>query len=153
MRIFILLILSALYLQADIIQVAKNDIGVKEGSGRAEEIASKSGLQSSVGRKNAWCAAGVSDWIVNAGYRINRTASVDSLRTELRQAGWQRISSPQPGAVAFFNWSHVGVVKDVVTTKGKRFVVTIEPNTSNQVRVLIHSAYKIREYYIPPQKT
>jgi hypothetical protein len=152
-RIFILLIVSGLCLHADIVQVAKNDIGVKEGSGRAEEIASKSGLQSSIGRKNAWCAAGVSDWIVNAGYRINRTASVNSLRAELRQAGWQRVSAPQPGAIAFFNWSHVGVVKDVITTKGRRLVVTIEPNTSNQVRELIHYPNKIKEYYIPPQKT
>lgn len=152
-KALLILMLSACFCQADVIDRAKDDLGVKEGSLRAEEMAQRAGLRTSIGRKNAWCAAGVSFWLRQAGYKIAPTASVDSLREELRRAGWQRVSSPVPGAVAFFRWSHVGIVKDVVTTKGKRLIVTIEPNTSNQVRELIHSPYKIREYYIPPQKT
>lgn len=152
-KALLILVISGICAQGSVVDKAKDDLGVKEGSLRADQMAQGAGLETSVGRKNAWCAAGVSFWLRQAGYKIEPTASVESLRDELKRAGWQRISSPVPGAVAFFTWSHVGIVKQVVTTKGGRFVVTIEPNTSNQVRELTHYPSKIKEYYIPPQKT
>jgi hypothetical protein len=114
-----------------IVQVAKRDLGVKEGSRRANEIARASGMSSSVGRRHPWCAATVSDWLVRSGLIKERSPSVATVKHILRDNGWKRTSKPVVGSVAFYkNWSHIGVVAEV---KGK-YAVLIEGNSLNMVR-------------------
>jgi hypothetical protein len=93
--------------------------------------------------KNApWCAAGTSKWLIEAGYGITPRGRVVDLEKEVKRIA--KSSSPNPGAVVFFRWSHVGVL-DHVTADG-RFVV-IQANCSGAVRVRTHTRQQIRAFY------
>lgn len=118
--------------------VAAKDLGVTSYSPKALEMKRLAGIH-----KNApWCAAGTSKWLIEAGYGITPRGRVVDLEKEVKRIA--KSSSPNPGAVVFFRWSHVGVL-DHVTADG-RFVV-IQANCSGAVRVRTHTRQQIRAFY------
>lgn len=116
--------------RSGLVRLAMADLGVTEGSDRADELVRLCGFKSS--RRTPWCAASVSDWLIRAGHRISRTASVSDLRKQLGR--YDVCSVARPGTIVFFRYSHVGVVVAV----GPKGFESVEGNASGRVRKVYH---------------
>lgn len=121
---------------------ARRDVGVKEGSGRANQIAKNVGLPSSVGRRNAWCAAGVSTWLKESGVDIS-ASSVSQLKQDLRKKGYGK-TGIKSGAIVFYTWSHVGIVNHI---DSDGYFYAVEANCKNQVRLIKRSVRQV-SYFV-----
>lgn len=108
-------------------KTALRDVGVREGSSRANELARAGGLRSS---RQAWCAASVCAWLKSRGHEIPRTGSVKELRRSLLRVG-DVSPRPAPGDIAFYPWSHTGIVVAVDLSKG--IMIVVEANHNNRV--------------------
>lgn len=107
---------------ADIVRIAKSEIGLKEeGDNRGELL--KKYYQGAGGTEGqAWCAYFVT-WVLDrAGIKITRQGLVDALRDEISST-----TDPKPGDIAFHVSSHTSIV---VTVNGNNITV-IEGNTSS----------------------
>lgn len=121
-----------------IVDVAIRDLGVKEGTKRADDMMRRCGYKSS---KEPWCAAAVSEWLSDSGYEM-RVVSVRKMKDMFSSL---RKVPPSSGAIVFFKHSHVGVVKEV----RKDYVLTIEGNVNNKVMVVARN-YDSISYCIKP---
>jgi hypothetical protein len=95
----------------------------------------------------AWCADFVSYCAKKAGLKLN-TASAQGVADYLKDRGsWKGRHNPQPGDALTFRWDgsgrwadHVGMVEKVFEKHGKKYVQTIEGNSSDQVRRKVYAA-------------
>lgn len=110
--------------QKNIVDIAMQDVGVKEGSKRADSMMQRCGYRSS---RDPWCAAAVSSWISQMGYDV-KIVSVSQMKSMFKSA---RKVPPAPGAIVFFKHSHVGIVKSVE----KDHIETIEGNVNDRVMI------------------
>lgn len=122
-----------------IVEVAMNDIGVRECSKRADEMMKRCGYRSS---KEPWCAAAVSSWLSESGYEM-RIVSVSQMKDAFK--GLRKVP-PATGTIVFFKHSHVGIVKEAK----KDCVITIEGNVNNRV-MLVARNYSSISYCVKPE--
>ncbi len=123
---------------ASILPVAEAELGVVEGSARADSYGQAVGLSASTSGY-AWCAVFVSWVAMRTGATAYRDTRVLGWVTQAR-AGRYNLSvttDPQPGDIVAFDWDggsnfnsgneHIGIVR---TVSGTTFT-TVEGNTSN----------------------
>jgi hypothetical protein len=103
---------------------------------------------SSFGRPaEAWCADFVSYCAKKAGLSLN-TASAQGVANILKDRGtWKGKHNPQPGDAVTFRWDgsggwadHVGLVEKVFMKNGRKYIQTIEGNSSDMVRRKVYPA-------------
>lgn len=149
MRILFILIIGIILVtpqpvySSQLAHLAKRDLGVKEGSSRANRVAQLSGLRSSVGRSNAWCASIQSDWIIKSGIKITRTPSVHQLNKALSRR-YKYGSKPKVGAVVIYKHSHTGTVVEILNNG---YFVAIEGNHNNKVDKVKRHISNVRRFY------
>ena len=119
------------------LNIARSAIGYHEGAGNSNRYSAAMGRPA-----EAWCADFVSYLAKQAGLRTIDTASAQGIANQLAAEGrWKGKSDPQPGDAVTFNWSgsggwadHVGIVENVFTQNGVKYITTIEGNSSDSVR-------------------
>jgi peptidoglycan hydrolase-like protein with peptidoglycan-binding domain len=115
---------------------ARKHIGFHEGPGNRNPFSKAMGRPA-----EAWCADFVSYCAKKAGLRVN-TASAQQVANQIKaQGGWKGRHNPQPGDAVTFRWDgsggwadHVGMVERVFMRGGKKYIQTIEGNSSDSVR-------------------
>ena len=115
---------------------ARKHIGFHEGAGNSNPFSRAMGRPA-----EAWCADFVSYCAKKAGLRVN-TASAQQVANQIKaQGGWKGKNNPQPGDAVTFRWDgsggwadHVGMVERVFMRGGKKYIQTIEGNSSDSVR-------------------
>lgn len=123
--------LSSGNLGKDIVAAARQYIGYNEKDGSYKLFTN--------GRKEAWCAD-FATYVTKQALRANGK-TVPSGFGSSSVAGLKRwgqnngryvtdVSQAKPGDIVIFNWSHTGIVKNILADGT---VVTIEGNTSNKV--------------------
>ena len=123
--------LSSGNLGKDIVATAKQYIGYNEKDGSYKLFTN--------GRKEAWCAD-FATYVTKQALRANGktipsdfgSSSVAGLKSWGQKNGRYTtdISQAKPGDIVIFNWSHTGIVKNILADGT---VVTIEGNTSDKV--------------------
>jgi surface antigen len=122
---------------ADIIATAKDEVGTREGSARADSYGAAVGLYDST-HNFAWCAAFVSWLMESTGATSYRSASVGDwiAVADANTYGLSVTDTPQAGDLVAFDWDgngdyaypnrHIGLVKSVGMDGS---FTTIEGNT------------------------
>ena len=115
----------------DIVATARQYIGYNEKDGSYKLFTN--------GRKEAWCAD-FATYVTKEALRANGksipsgfgSSSVAGLKSWGQKNGRYvtDVSQAKPGDIVIFNWSHTGIVKNILADGT---VVTIEGNTSNKV--------------------
>lgn len=123
--------LSSGNLGKDIVATAKQYIGYNEKDGSYKLFTN--------GRKEAWCAD-FATYVTKEALRANGksipsgfgSSSVAGLKSWGQKNGRYvtNVAQAKPGDIVIFNWSHTGIVKNILADGT---VVTIEGNTSNKV--------------------
>lgn len=119
-----------------IVTEARKYLGYQEGAGNANRFSSYFGRP-----PEAWCADFVSFVATKAGYRLNNP-SAQRLLDDVRARGtWKGRNNPAAGDVVGFAWDgrggwadHVGIVEKVFMQNGRKYIQTIEGNSSDAVR-------------------
>ncbi len=79
----------------------------------------------------AWCAEGVSKWLITSGFKVKKNAGADELAAELvSDYHWQKVSpaSMKAGDVGLFTFSHIGMIEKRIDAAT---VQTIEANSGD----------------------
>ena len=123
--------LSSGNLGKDIVATARQYIGYNEKDGSYKLFTN--------GRKEAWCAD-FATYVTKEALRANGksipsgfgSSSVAGLKSWGQKNGRYTtdVSQAKPGDIVIFNWSHTGIVKNILADGT---VVTIEGNTSDKV--------------------
>lgn len=123
--------LSSGNLGKDIVATAKQYIGYNEKDGSYKLFTN--------GRKEAWCAD-FATYVTKEALRANGksipsgfgSSSVAGLKSWGQKNGRYTtdVSQAKPGDIVIFNWSHTGIVKNILADGT---VITIEGNTSDKV--------------------
>lgn len=119
-----------------IVNEARKHLGFHEGSGNVNPYSKYFGRP-----PEAWCADFVSYVATKAGYKLNN-ASAQYLLDEVKNRGvWKGRNNPATGDVVGFAWDgrngwadHVGIVEKVYFENGRKYIQTIEGNSSDAVR-------------------
>ena len=124
---------------SQILTVAEGEVGVVEGSSRANSYGTAVGLSLSTSNY-AWCATFVS-WVAKqTGATSYRNTYVSGWVNQARAGNYHLsvTTSPQPGDIVAFDWNggnnytggheHIGIVRSV--SSGSSFT-TVEGNTGN----------------------
>jgi hypothetical protein len=123
---------------ADIVATARDEIGTREGSARADSYGASVGLYDST-YNYAWCAVFVSWLMERTGATSYRSASVGDwiAVADANSYGLSVTDAPRAGDLVAFDWDgngdfaypnrHIGLVRSVGTA-GE--ILTIEGNTS-----------------------
>lgn len=125
-----------------ILETARKFLGFHERGNNGNPFSASFGRPA-----EAWCADFVSYCAKKAGLSLN-TASAQGVADILKGKGtWKGKHNPQPGDAVTFRWDgsggwadHVGLVEKVFMKNGRKYIQTIEGNSSDMVRRKVYPA-------------
>jgi CHAP domain len=135
----------------DVLKLARAELGTTENPVGSNHVKYCDWYYGVPGSRAAWCGIFVSWVMYHAGLPLPFTISKGFAAVRAGVAGFQtrgqwHTSNPRVGDVAFFTYSHVGIVESVQRDGS---IVTIEGNSSHRVQRLRHPQSTIRGYGRP----